>query len=126
MDPILEVRGLEKRFGDTPVLRGVDLSVEPGECVALVGPSGCGKSTFLRCLNQLESADAGTVRIGDLTATPDRPLGTVDQQRLRRTAGMVFQQFHLFPHRTALENVMEGPRHVLGQPLVVAEATARQ
>ena len=123
---LLEVRGLHKRFGATTVLRGIDLLQSRGECVALIGPSGCGKSTFLRCLNQLEIHDAGTVRIGELTLSSGTPTDRTRLLRLRQTAGMVFQQFNLFPHRTALENVMEGPLHVLGKPRAEAEALARE
>lgn len=126
MSALIEVSGLEKRFGATQVLRGVDLHQARGECVALIGPSGCGKSTFLRCLNQLETPDAGRLRIGDLNVPTGRPLGNAALRQLRQTAGMVFQQFHLFPHRTALENVMEGPRFVLGRSRVESEQLGRE
>ncbi len=122
---LVEVRALQKRFGTTTVLRGIDLTQSRGECVALIGPSGCGKSTFLRCLNQLETHDAGTVRIGDLTLVAGTPPQRARLLRLRQMAGMVFQQFHLFPHRTALENVMEGPLHILGKPRAEVEGLAR-
>ncbi|MSU36288.1 MAG: amino acid ABC transporter ATP-binding protein [Pedosphaera sp.] len=124
--PLVEIRGLKKQFGSTRVLRGIDLTQVRGECVALIGPSGCGKSTFLRCLNQLETHDAGTVRISSLTLTAGETLHGRSLQQLRQTAGMVFQQFHLFPHRTALENVMEGPLQVLGTPLPEATALGRE
>jgi cystine transport system ATP-binding protein len=94
--------------------------------VALIGPSGCGKSTLLRCLNWLETPDAGSLRLGDVrieAGTPeaaDRRL----RQQLRRRTGMIFQQFHLFPHRTALENVMEAPVHVDRLPLSEARELA--
>ncbi len=126
MSSLIEVRGLQKRFGATTVLRGVDLCQERGECVALIGPSGCGKSTFLRCLNQLETADAGSLRIVDTEIPTGRGLPAVALRHLRQSAGMVFQQFHLFPHRTALENVMEGPLFVLRQARAAAEQTARE
>lgn len=126
MSHLIEVRGLQKSFGATPVLRGIDLDQSRGECVALIGPSGCGKSTFLRCLNQLETADAGTVRIGDHSVPSGGLLPNGPLRRLRQTAGMVFQQFHLFPHRTALENVMEGPLYVLGTARAEAEQSARE
>ncbi len=111
---MIEIVGLRKRFGAVTVLDGVDHQQAAGEVVALIGPSGCGKSTLLRCLNWLETPDAGSLRLGDVrieAGTPeaaDRRL----RQRLRRRTGMIFQQFHLFPHRTALENVMEAPVHV--------------
>ena len=111
---MIEIVGLRKRFGAVTVLDGVDHQQAAGEVVALIGPSGCGKSTLLRCLNWLETPDAGSLRLGDVrieAGTPeaaDRRL----RQQLRRRTGMIFQQFHLFPHRTALENVMEAPVHV--------------
>jgi ABC-type polar amino acid transport system ATPase subunit len=107
---MIHVQGLHKRFGDTRVLEGVDHMQKAGEVAVLIGPSGCGKSTFLRCLNQLEQADAGTVEIDGLVVGPraDRKTRT----ELRRRTGMVFQQFHLFPHLTVLGNVIEAPVHV--------------
>jgi polar amino acid transport system ATP-binding protein len=104
-----------KRYGETTVLDGVNLIVEPGETVALIGPSGGGKSTLLRCLNGLHGFDAGTVRVGPhvLTAADSgRPTAAVRQ--VRRLLGMVFQDFQLFPHLTALGNVTEAPVRVLG------------
>jgi cystine transport system ATP-binding protein len=123
---MIEILGLRKRFGAVTVLDGVDHQQAAGEVVALIGPSGCGKSTLLRCLNWLETPDAGSLRLGDVrieAGTPeasDRRL----RQRLRRRTGMIFQQFHLFPHRTALENVMEAPVHVDRLPLSEARALA--
>ena len=123
---MIEIVGLRKRFGAVTVLDGVDHQQAAGEVVALIGPSGCGKSTLLRCLNWLETPDAGSLRLGDVrieAGTPeasDRRL----RQRLRRRTGMIFQQFHLFPHRTALENVMEAPVHVDRLPLSEARALA--
>jgi cystine transport system ATP-binding protein len=123
---MIEIAGLKKRFGAVTVLDGVDHQQAAGEVVALIGPSGCGKSTLLRCLNWLETPDAGSLRLGDVrieAGTPeasDRRL----RQRLRRRTGMIFQQFHLFPHRTALENVMEAPVHVDRLPLSEARALA--
>jgi cystine transport system ATP-binding protein len=123
---MIEIVGLRKRFGAVTVLDGVDHQQAAGEVVALIGPSGCGKSTLLRCLNWLETPDAGSLRLGDVrieAGTPeaaDRRL----RQQLRRRTGMIFQQFHLFPHRTALENVMEAPVHVDRLPLSEARALA--
>jgi len=123
---MIEILGLRKRFGAVTVLDGIDHQQAAGEVVALIGPSGCGKSTLLRCLNWLETPDAGSLRLGDVrieAGTPeasDRRL----RQRLRRRTGMIFQQFHLFPHRTALENVMEAPVHVDRLPLSEARALA--
>jgi ABC-type polar amino acid transport system ATPase subunit len=122
---MIRVEGLTKSFGATRVLHGIDHAQARGDAVVLIGPSGCGKSTFLRCLNQLETHDAGRITIGDVTVDAGTKLSREQQRRLRLCSGMVFQQFHLFPHRTALENVMEGPRHVLSLPPAEAEEIAR-
>jgi len=116
---MVEVRGAHKMFGDLHVLKGVDLDVAPGEVCVVLGPSGSGKSTLLRCLNELEVLTGGSVRIeGELLGYREDESGTlhrlhpakIAQQRTR--IGMVFQRFHLFPHMTALENVMEAPIQV--------------
>ncbi|KRA00378.1 ATP-binding protein [Mesorhizobium sp. Root157] len=109
---------IEKRFGDNHVLKGVSVTIAEGSVTALVGPSGGGKSTLLRCINLLEIPTSGTVRIGDdtLVFEPGVKVATKDIQRLRRQTGMVFQNFQLFPHRTAIENVMEGLVTVLKWP----------
>jgi polar amino acid transport system ATP-binding protein len=119
-DPLLKAVGIRKSFGHTEVLRGIDLEVRRGQVVCLLGPSGAGKSTFLRCLNHLETIDAGQVwvdgnpigfalRGGKLHELREREVA-----KQRRDIGMVFQRFNLFGHRTALENVTEGPIQVLG------------
>ncbi|MBZ4653219.1 MAG: transporter related protein [Peptococcaceae bacterium] len=102
---MISVRNLSKRFGSLQVLRDVSLEVAPGEVVVIIGPSGSGKSTLLRCLNYLEKPEAGEIMINGerLGADPH------DVIRLRSQIGMVFQRFNLFPHMTALENVIEGP-----------------
>ncbi|MEW5852607.1 MAG: amino acid ABC transporter ATP-binding protein [Myxococcota bacterium] len=121
---MIEVQSLTKNFGGRAILRGVSLRVSPGEAVALIGPSGGGKSTLLRCLNGLESFDAGQVRIADhqlhggVTPAP-RAL-----RPLRQQVGMVFQQFHLFGHRTARDNVTEALIHVRGEETSRANARA--
>jgi len=101
---------IEKRFGDNLVLRGVTVAIAEGSVMALVGPSGGGKSTLLRCINLLEIPTSGTVRIGDETLAfrSGIKVPAADIRRLRLQTGMVFQNFQLFPHRTAIENVMEG------------------
>jgi polar amino acid transport system ATP-binding protein len=109
-DVVIDVRGLHKRFGELHVLRGIDLVVRRGEVVVIIGPSGSGKSTLLRCLNRLEDPTAGTIVVAGTEISGRR----VDLPAVRRQIGMVFQHFNLFPHMTALENVMEGPRTVLG------------
>ena len=121
---MIRVEGLTKRYGPNPVLRGVNHAQERGRTVVIIGPSGGGKSTFLRCLNRLEAADAGRVTIGDLVIEHSGIPSARQEQALRQRAGMVFQQFHLFPHLTALGNVMEGPRHVLGLSHGEAESRA--
>ncbi len=113
---VIHIEGLTKRYGERRVLDGVDWVQSAGETTVLFGGSGCGKSTLLRCLNQLERADSGRIRIADHEIDPRRTPSADVLRRLRCGVGMVFQQFHLFQHRTALENVMEGPRHVLGRP----------
>lgn len=109
---------IEKRFGDNLVLKGVTVTIAEGNVTALVGPSGGGKSTLLRCINLLEIPTSGRVRIGDETLEfhPGGRVPARDIQRLRLQTGMVFQNFQLFPHRTAIENVMEGLVTVLKWP----------
>ena len=107
---MIEVCNLVKWYGPIQVLRGVTLAVERGEVAAIIGPSGSGKSTFLRCLNGLESFQAGSVTIDDLRV--DAHDRQADRARIHRQVcrrvGMVFQSFNLFPHRTVLQNVIEG------------------
>ncbi|MGB6007985.1 glutamine ABC transporter ATP-binding protein GlnQ [Castellaniella sp.] len=118
---IVEFKNVTKRFGDNVVLDGIDLSIESGEVVVVVGPSGSGKSTFLRCINVLE-----TIQGGDIVVNGHSVLGKTSQiLELRREAGMVFQQFNLFPQLTALENVMFGPVHTRGTPKAQARQQAK-
>jgi ABC-type polar amino acid transport system ATPase subunit len=109
---VVEITNLRKSYGSVEVLKGVDLHVEEGKVVCLIGKSGSGKSTLLRCINLLERPSSGAIRFRgeDIVAIRARNL-----PRIRRKIGMVFQHFELFPHRSALENVMEGPRVVLGK-----------
>lgn len=115
----IDAKGLRKSFGDTPVLAGVDLTVSPGEVVAIIGPSGSGKSTLLRCLAGLEPLNGGELTIAGVTAGGKAPLA----KTLNGRVGFVFQGFNLFPHRTALENVIEGP--VVVRRTSPAEARAK-
>lgn len=129
--PMVSVRGVHKFFGNLHVLRGIDLDIAPGEVCVILGPSGSGKSTLLRCLNQLEEINVGKVSVegellgyredakGQLHELPDKVIAS---QRSR--IGMVFQRFNLFPHKTALENVMEAPVHVAKVDKATAKARA--
>jgi cystine transport system ATP-binding protein len=125
---MIEVQGLSKSFQQQTVLQAIDLQVAQGEVVAIIGPSGSGKTTLLRCLNLLETPDAGSIRLGELHIDASRPLkaqqGTIRQ--LRQSMGFVFQNFNLFPHRTALENVIEGPIIVQGEARETASARGRE
>ena len=130
-DPILSIRNLTKNFGAHPVLRGVDLDVKPGEVVFLIGPSGSGKSTFLRCINFLERPNSGSIVFkgrpycegepSGFSLAPDREI-----RELRTHLPIVFQHFNLLKHMTVLENVIEGPVHVLKRPRDTAIEEARE
>lgn len=125
---MIELSGIKKRFGTAEVLGGVDLVIPEGSVTALIGPSGGGKSTLLRCVNLLELPNEGRVRIGEDSVDFDGR-GTAhrsDILRLRRRTGMVFQAFNLFPHRTALRNVMEGLTTVQGWDEDKAAGRARE
>ncbi len=124
---MISVRGLSKRHGSRAVLAGVDADLSRGEVVAIVGPSGAGKTTLLRCLNYLEPFDAGTIRIAGFELVPGMQHGSAHKdtlRRLRAKVGMVFQQFNLFPHLTALANVSLAPRVVRGHAAPLADARA--
>jgi polar amino acid transport system ATP-binding protein len=116
---LLKVAGLTKKFGPHAVLHGIDLDVQAGERIAILGASGSGKSTLLRCLNFMEMPDAGTVTLDD------QAIGRRESElvKVRQRIGMVFQQFNLFPHMTAIGNVMEGLRTV--RRMAKADARAR-
>jgi polar amino acid transport system ATP-binding protein len=110
-DIIVRIDNVHKAFGSVEVLNGVSLDVRRGEVICIIGPSGSGKSTLLRCINALIPIDRGSITVeGQEVNAPD-----LDEIALRRRVGMVFQQFNLFPHRTAIENVMLAPVHVLKQ-----------
>lgn len=136
VQPLAEVSGLTKSFGDNAVLKGIGFSVKPGTVTVLLGPSGSGKTTVLRSLNALDLPDEGTVRIGDATvdfASVTRGRdgrakgdGVKDVKKLRSRSGMVFQQHNLFPHKTVLENVTEGPVVVQGIAKADADKAARE
>lgn len=106
---MIAITNLHKSFGDLEVLKGIDLTVEKGQAVVVIGPSGSGKTTFLRCLNILETPTSGSVTIDEQTVDFSKPLSKKKIAAFRKQSAMVFQHYNLFPHMTALENVMEGP-----------------
>ncbi|WP_311132306.1 amino acid ABC transporter ATP-binding protein [Nonomuraea gerenzanensis] len=120
--PMVRARAVRKHFGHLEVLKGIDLDVRPQEVVVVLGPSGSGKSTFLRCVNHLETIDGGSIHVdGELigfeaSGGKVRHLRKSRITRQRREIGMVFQQFNLFPHMTVLQNVIEAPIGVRGEP----------
>jgi polar amino acid transport system ATP-binding protein len=118
----IELHGLRKAFGDLEVLRGIDLTVAPGEVVCVIGPSGSGKSTLLRCVNLLETPTCGRVVVGGVELTAPG----CDIDAARRRIGMAFQQFNLFPHLTVLANVTIAQRKVLRRTAAEAERIARE
>ncbi|POP45025.1 L-cystine ABC transporter ATP-binding protein YecC [Superficieibacter electus] len=124
----IEVKQLLKKFHGQTVLHGIDLDVEEGEVVAIIGPSGSGKTTLLRSINLLEQPEGGTIRVGAITIDTARPLGQQKEKirTLRQHVGFVFQSFNLFPHRTVLENIIEGPVIVKGEDKQDAMTRARQ
>lgn len=125
--PMIEIEDLHKSYGAVEAVKGVSLQVKPGEAQFIIGPSGCGKSTLLRCINLLEEPTQGRLRVGQTSlqfGAKMKHLSAREQASFRAKVGMVFQQFHLFPHMTALENVMEGPRTVKRLPLAQAREIA--
>ena len=118
---MLELDGVKKSFGALEVLQGIDLRVTKGEVVCVIGPSGSGKSTLLRCINLLEPPDGGTIVLEDKRIHPPPAKGEREEGErgsidyVRRRVGMVFQQFNLFPHKTAAENITIAPQRVLGR-----------
>src|SRR6266851_7080237 len=123
---MITIRGLVKNHGPLRVLNGVDLAVERGEVAVVIGPSGGGKSTLLRCINGLELFQEGSVMVDGLCLEPKTAAPANVLRQLRRRVGMVFQQFHLFPHMTVLENILSGPLFVLGRRREESEPDARQ
>jgi len=125
--PMVELDRICKNYGKLQAVKGVSLSVPRGEAHFIIGPSGCGKSTLLRCVNLLEEPTSGRMRVGTIAMKfggGRLPMSTREQAQYRARVGMVFQQFHLFPHMTALENVMEGPRTVKRLPAAEARGIA--
>lgn len=130
-DYVLRVVGLHKHFGTTEVLKGVDLKLARGKVLCILGPSGSGKSTLLRCMNHLERPTRGFIEVdGEIIGYREKggrlvEMKVRDVARQRSKIGMVFQHFNLFPHMTVQENVMEGPRRVLGEPAMDVAERAR-
>jgi len=124
----IDVKKLVKKFHGQTGLLGIDLQVNAGEVVAIIGPSGSGKTTLLRSINLLEIPDAGTITVGDIEIDASVPIGKQKEKvrKLRQQVGFVFQNFNLFPHRSVLENIIEGPVIVKGESRAKAEAYARQ
>lgn len=121
---LITIDDIHKSFGEAQILRGISLEVNKGDVISIIGPSGSGKSTILRCINGLIPIDQGRIRVGDY---PVHKLKTNKEKiPLRRMVSMVFQQYNLFPHRTALENVMMAPIHVLKRNPKEVKETAKQ
>ena len=119
--PIIECRDVHKSFGQLEVLKGISMDLMKGDVVCIIGPSGSGKSTFIRCINALTPMDSGSIKVEGQEVNDPK----LDKLALRRKAGMVFQQYNLFPHKTALENVMMAPVKVLKEDKAEVEARAR-
>ncbi|PAW37157.1 glutamine ABC transporter ATP-binding protein [Pantoea vagans] len=119
---MIEFKDVSKHFGQTQVLHNIDLKINQGEVVVIIGPSGSGKSTLLRCINKLEEITSGELIVDDLRVNDPK----VDDRLIRQEAGMVFQQFHLFPQMSALDNVAFGPIRVRGASKEAARQLARE
>jgi len=132
MSALITISQAQKFFGSFQVLKDINFSINKGEVVCVIGPSGSGKSTFLRCINQLESIDQGTITLEDEILGYHRrgnklyPRSDQEISRQRRRVGMVFQRFHLFPHKTVLQNVTEGPIKVLKRDRATCERQAKE
>jgi polar amino acid transport system ATP-binding protein len=120
-DPIVSIQDVHKSFGDLEVLKGVSLDVMKGEVICIIGPSGSGKSTLIRCINALNDIQGGSIKVEGIEVSDQH----LDKLALRKKVGMVFQQYNLFPHKTALENIMMAPLLVLKQSPEEVEAHAR-
>ena len=120
--PIVSIRNVHKSFGDLEVLKGVSLDVKKGEVICIIGPSGSGKSTLIRCVNALNDIQSGSITVCGIDLTQS----SLDKLELRKRVGMVFQQYNLFPHKTALENIMMAPLKVLNRAPDEVRAQARE
>ena len=120
--PIVSIRNVHKSFGDLEVIKGVSLDVKKGEVICIIGPSGSGKSTLIRCVNALNDIQSGSITVCGIDLTQSG----LDKLELRKRVGMVFQQYNLFPHKTALENIMMAPLKVLNRAPDEVRAQARE
>jgi polar amino acid transport system ATP-binding protein len=119
---MVSIKDVHKSFGELEVLKGVSMDIMKGECICIIGPSGSGKSTLIRCVNALNDIQKGSILVEGLEVNdPD-----LDKLELRKKVGMVFQQYNLFPHKTAIENIMMAPLHVLKKDEKEVEELARQ
>ncbi|KZM50127.1 amino acid ABC transporter ATP-binding protein [Labrenzia sp. OB1] len=118
--PIVSIKNVRKSFGDLEVLKGVSFDVQKGEVICIIGPSGSGKSTLIRCINALADIQGGSIQVEGQEVHDD----DLDKLELRKKVGMVFQQYNLFPHKTALQNIMMAPIKVLKQPKAEVEKRA--
>ena len=119
--PMVSIKDVHKSFGDLEVLKGVSMDIMKGECICIIGPSGSGKSTLIRCVNALNDIQAGSITVEGLEVNDPK----LNKLELRKKVGMVFQQYNLFPHKTALQNIMMAPIHVLKQDEKEVEERAR-
>ena len=119
--PMVSIKDVHKSFGDLEVLKGVSMDIMKGECICIIGPSGSGKSTLIRCVNALNDIQKGSITVEGIEVNDPK----LNKLELRKKVGMVFQQYNLFPHKTALENVMMAPIHVLKQDKAEVETKAR-
>ncbi|MDX9714178.1 MAG: amino acid ABC transporter ATP-binding protein [Dissulfurispiraceae bacterium] len=127
---MIHIRDLKKSYGTHQLFKGINLDVNKGEALVLIGPSGGGKSTLLRCINGLETFDSGEIDVCGISlhSIPSKGLSSQEKEAIREVrlkAGMVFQQFNLFPHMTAMQNIIEAPVHVLGLSIEEAQQRAR-
>ena len=118
--PLVSIRGVHKSFGKLEVLKGISLDVRQGEVICVIGPSGSGKSTLIRCINALNDIQSGSIKVEGIEVNDSK----LDKLQLRKKVGMVFQQYNLFPHKTALQNIMMAPVKVLKMPRQEAEKRA--
>ncbi len=121
-EPLVSIKNVYKSFGSLEVLKGISMDIKKGEVICIIGPSGSGKSTLIRCINALNTIDSGSIKVEGLEVNDPN----LNKLELRKKVGMVFQQYNLFPHKTALQNIMMAPLRVLKQPKDAVEKKARE